>query len=826
MDIGTIHNADLDEQMRSAYLDYAMSVIVSRALPDARDGLKPVHRRILYAMYDMGIRPNTAYKKSARIVGEVLGKYHPHGDSAVYEAMARMAQDFSLRYMLVDGQGNFGSIDGDAPAAMRYTEARLHPIAGDMLADLEQNTVDFVDNFDGSLQEPSVLPARLPNMLLNGSSGIAVGMATNIPPHNLREVAAGIIFMIDNYGREDGTVDIDELPFDDILKHIPGPDFPTGGIIVGTEGIQQAYSTGRGRLVLRGLAHIEEMGANRHRIVITEIPYQLNKTNLLERIAELARDGRLYEVTDLRDESDRRGMSIVIELRRGAQPTKVLNQLYKYTPLQSTFGVQMLALVDGEPRLLPLKRAMQIYIDHRREVIVRRTQFQLDKARARAHILEGLLIALANLDEVIKTIREAADADVARDRLMTRFKLSELQAQAILDMQLRRLAALERQKIQDEHTQILNRIADLEDLLATPKKVLNLIKTDLEEVSTKYGDDRRTRIAPDAHETFREEDLVAEEDVLISITQKGYIKRVAAKSFRAQARGGRGVTGHTTRDEDEILIVFPARTLDTLLFFSDRGKVYSEKAYQIPDADRAGKGIPMVNVLALEPGETITAAVPVPVFDQTTYCMMATFHGRIKRVPLSEFASVRPSGMISITLGKGDELGWVRLTNGQNDIILVTEKGQALRFSEQAIRSMGRQAAGVTGIRLTRGDRLTSMEVVEQNGDLMIVTAKGFGKRTPLEEYPSKGRATGGVKTIDQKALPFIGQIVSARVVQPADDLTIISAGGLILRTKVSSIKKAGRATRGVRLIELHAGDQVVSLARISAADLQKVGAS
>jgi DNA gyrase subunit A len=826
MDIGTIHNADLDEQMRSAYLDYAMSVIVSRALPDARDGLKPVHRRILYAMYDMGIRPNTAYKKSARIVGEVLGKYHPHGDSAVYEAMARMAQDFSLRYMLVDGQGNFGSIDGDAPAAMRYTEARLHPVAGDMLADLEQNTVDFVDNFDGSLQEPSVLPARLPNMLLNGSSGIAVGMATNIPPHNLREVAAGIVFMIDNYGRDDGTVDIDELPFDDLVKHIPGPDFPTGGIIVGTEGIQQAYSTGRGRLVLRGLAHIEEMGTNRHRIVITEIPYQLNKTNLLERIAELARDGRLYDVTDLRDESDRRGMSIVIELRRGAQPAKVLNQLYKFTPLQSTFGVQMLALVDGEPRLLPLKRAMQIYIDHRREVIVRRTQFQLDKARARAHILEGLLVALANLDEVIQTIREAADADVARDRLMTRFKLSELQAQAILDMQLRRLAALERQKIQDEHTQILNRIADLEDLLATPRKVLNLIKTDLEDISAKYGDDRRTRIAPDAHETFREEDLVAEEDVLISITQKGYIKRVAAKSFRAQARGGRGVTGHTTRDEDEILIVFPARTLDTLLFFSDRGKVYSEKAYQIPDADRAGKGIPMVNVLALEPGETITAAVPVPVFDQTTYCMMATFHGRIKRVPLSEFASVRPSGMISITLGKGDELGWVRLTNGQNDIILVTEKGQALRFSEQAIRSMGRQAAGVTGIRLTRGDRLTSMEVVEQNGDLMIVTAKGFGKRTPLEEYPSKGRATGGVKTIDQKALPIIGPIVSARVVQPADDLTIISAGGLILRTKVSSIKKAGRSTRGVRLIELHAGDQVVSLARISAADLQKVGAS
>jgi DNA gyrase subunit A len=825
MDIGTVQNIDLDEQMRSAYLDYAMSVIVARALPDARDGLKPVHRRILYAMYDMGIRPNTAYKKSARIVGEVLGKYHPHGDSAVYEAMARMAQDFSLRYMLVDGQGNFGSIDGDAPAAMRYTEARLHPIAGEMLADLEQNTVDFVDNFDGSLQEPSVLPALLPNMLLNGSSGIAVGMATNIPPHNLREVVAGIIFMIDNYSRDDGTVNIDELPFDDLVKHIPGPDFPTGGIIIGTEGIQQAYSTGRGRLVLRGLAHIEEMGTNRHRIVITEIPYQLNKSNLLERIAELAREGRLDEITDLRDESDRRGMSIVIELRRGAQPTKVLNQLYKFTPLQSTFGVQMLALVDGEPRLLPIKRALQIYIDHRREIIIRRSEFQLAKARGRAHILEGLLIALANLDEVIRTIRESPDAEVARDRLMKRFKLSELQAQAILDMQLRRLAALERQKIQDEQTQVLQRIAELEDLLATPRKILALIKDDLEEVAGKYGDDRRTRIAPDAHETFREEDLVAQEDILVSITQKGYIKRVPARSFRAQGRGGRGVTGHTTRDEDEILILLPARTLDTLLFFSDRGKVYSEKAYQIPDADRTGKGIPMVNVLSLEPGETITAALPVPVFNADTYCTMATVGGRIKRVSLSEFASVRPSGMISITLSKGDELGWARLTNGKNDIILVTEKGQALRFSEQSIRSMGRQAAGVAGIKLSRGDHLASMEVIEPGADLLVITAWGFGKRTSLEEYPVKGRATGGVKTIDQNALSNIGPIVSARVVQPADDLTIISAGGLILRTKVSAIKQAGRATRGVRLIELQAGDQVASLARISAADLRKVGA-
>jgi DNA gyrase subunit A len=826
MDIGTIQNIDLDEQMRSAYLDYAMSVIVSRALPDARDGLKPVHRRILYAMHDMGIRPNTAYKKSARIVGEVLGKYHPHGDSAVYEAMARMAQDFSLRYMLVDGQGNFGSIDGDAPAAMRYTEARLHPAAGEMLADLEQNTVNFVDNFDGSLQEPSVLPARLPNMLLNGSSGIAVGMATNIPPHNLTEIVAGMIFMIENYSRPDGTVDIDELPLNDLLRYIPGPDFPTGGIIVGMEGVHQAYSTGRGRLVLRGMAHIEEMGTNHHRIVITEIPYQLNKTTLIERIAELAREGRLDDISDLRDESDRRGMSIVVELRRGAQPAKVLNQLYKFTPLQSTFGVQMLALVDGEPRLLPLKRAMQIFIDHRREVIIRRAQFQLEKARARAHILDGLLIALANLDDVIHTIRTSTDADAARDRLMTRFKLSELQAQAILDMQLRRLAALEQQKIQEEQMQILNRIAELEDLLATPKKILSLIKTDLKEIAEKYGDERRTRIAPDAHETFREEDLVAEEDILVSITQLGYIKRVAAKNFRAQARGGRGVTGHTTKEDDEIMMVFPARTLDTLLFFSDRGKVYSEKAYQIPDADRTGKGIPMVNVLVLEPGETITAAVPVPAFDTATFCTMATVRGRIKRMALSEFASVRPSGVIAISLDSGDELGWVRLTNGADDIIMVTENGKALRFSETAVRSMGRQAGGVTGIKLSGADRVASMEVVEPEGELLTVTAQGFGKRTPLDEYPSKGRATGGVYTIAQKALASIGPIAAARVVQSADDLTIISAGGLILRTKVSSIKQAGRATRGIRLIELQPGDQVASLARISAADLKKVGAN
>ncbi len=817
MDIGTVQSVDIDQQMRAAYLDYAMSVIVARALPDARDGLKPVHRRILYAMHDMGIRANTAFKKSARIVGEVLGKYHPHGDSAVYEAMARMAQDFSMRYMLVEGQGNFGSIDGDAPAAMRYTEARLSAMAEEMLADIEQNTVDFTDNFDGSLREPLVLPSRLPNLLLNGASGIAVGMATNIPPHNLKEVSEAIAYLIDQYEK------IEEIPAEDLLRFIPGPDFPTGGVIVGTEGIHQAYSTGRGRVVLRGLAHIEEMGS-RHRIVITEIPYQLNKSSLLERIAELAREGRLDDVSDLRDESDRRGMSIVIELKRGAAPNKVLNQLYKYTPLQSTYGVQLLALVEGEPRLLSIKRALQIYIEHRREVITRRSQFELDKARARAHILEGLMIALAHLDDVIQTIRQSPDAETAKQRLIERFRLSELQALAILDMQLRRLAALERQKIEDEQRQVLARIATLEDLLSSERKVLELIKTDLQEIAAKYGDPRRTRIAAEAREDLRVEDLVVDEAVLVSITQRGYVKRVAAKSFKLQSRGGRGVAGHATKVEDEVLFLFPARTLDTILFFSDRGKVYSEKAYQIPDADRTARGIPIVNVLGLEAGETITAAVAVPDFVAAEYCTMATRNGRIKRVNLAEFSAVRPSGLIAIGLEEGDELGWARLTNGEDEIILVTEQGQALRFSEAAVRPMGRAAGGVNGIGLAKGDAVASMEVVEEQGDLLIITARGYGKRTPLADYPAKGRATGGVVTIDQKALKQTGPITAARVVQEGDDLSIISSGGVILRTRVQAIKQAGRATRGVVVMSLEGSDSVVSLARIAGADLRRVG--
>lgn len=723
-----------------------------------------------------------------------------------------------MRYMLVDGQGNFGSIDGDAPAAMRYTEARLARPAEEILADLDKNTVDFTDNFDSSLKEPTVMPARLPNLLLNGASGIAVGMATNIPPHNLGELAAAIGFVIDNY---EG---FDDIPIDAIMKHIPGPDFPTGGLIVGTEGILSAYTTGRGRIVLRGMAHIEEMGKDRHRIVITEIPYQLNKSSLLERIAELVREDRLEDISDLRDESDRRGMSIIIELKRGAQPKKVLNQLFKYTPLQSTFGVQMLALVDGEPRLLSLKRALHIYIEHRQVVITRRTQYDLDKARARAHILEGLLIALANLDAVIETIRQSPDAETAKERLMTRFHLSEVQAQAILDMQLRRLAALERQKLEDEHRELKGRIAELEELLANPTKILGLIKTDMEQMAHDYSDQRRTRIAHDATENFDEKDLVPDEAILVSITQRGYVKRVAAKSFRAQSRGGRGVTGHATREEDEVLFLFPARTLDTILFFSNRGKVYSEKAYQIPDAQRTDRGIPMVNVLALEAGETITAAVPVTDFGHAEYCMMATRRGRVKRIELSEFSTVRPSGLIAISLDEGDQLGWARLTHGTDDVILVTEQGHALRISERSVRSMGRTAAGVTGISLSAEDMVASMEVVEPGGDLLVITTQGYGKRTPLSEYASKGRATGGMKTIDQGALDKIGVIAAARVVQEVDDLTIISANGVVLRTQVRAVRQAGRAARGSLIMGVQSGDAVVSLARTAAADLRQAG--
>jgi DNA gyrase subunit A len=810
MEVSKVKQIDIDHEMRTSYIDYAMSVIVARALPDARDGLKPVHRRVLYAMMDMGIRANSAYKKSARIVGEVLGKYHPHGDAAVYDTMARMAQDFSMRYLMVDGQGNFGSIDGDPPAAMRYTEARLGVMAEEMLIDIDKDTVDFTDNFDGSLQEPLVLPARLPNLLLNGASGIAVGMATNIPPHNLREVCRALEYMIDNQDS------VDDITVEDLVKFIPGPDFPTGGIVVGAEGLRQAYSTGKGKITMQGRAIIDELKGGRYQIRITEIPYQVNKTSLIERIADLVREDKLPEVSDLRDESDRNGMRIIIELKRNAQPKRVLNRLYKYTQLQSTFGINMLALVEGEPRLLSLKRVLQIFIEHRVDVITRRSQFELEKAKHRAHILEGLLIAQANLDEVIKTIRNSPDSDVAKERLMARFKLSDIQALAILDMQLRRLSQLEREKIEQEHKELIERIEYLEDLLAHPKKILALIREDLEDVSRKFGDNRRTLISDSNIEDLSEEDLVSDVAALVTITRNGYIKRTQPGIYKTQARGGKGVIGQSVKDEDEITIMIPCRALHTLLFFTDRGKVYSERVYELAESGRTEKGTPIVNLLTLEPDERITAAVAVPDFKAAEYIMVATASGRVKRMQLSDFESVRVSGLIAITLEEGDELGWAGLTSGKDDLIMVTANGNALRVNENDFRPMGRSARGVTGIKLAAGDRLTSMEVVTADGFLLVVTEKGYGKRTELKQYRTQGRATKGVATIDQKSIKTIGRIASARVVEKDDSVSFMTTNGLMLRVNVSDITKSGRATRGVRLINLDKNDSLASIARIS----------
>jgi len=808
MDIGIVRKVDIEAEMRGAYLDYAMSVIVSRALPDVRDGLKPVHRRILYAMHDMGLRSDRPYKKSARIVGEVLGKYHPHGDAAVYDAMARMAQDFSMRYVLVDGQGNFGSIDGDSPAAMRYTEARLSPMAEEMLADIDKETVDFVDNFDGSLKEPSVLPSRIPNLLLNGASGIAVGMATNIPPHNLGELCDAITFVIEQYAR------LDEITVDELMAHLPGPDFPTGGIILGAEGIRAAYAKGTGRITVRAKTVIEEMRGGRFRILVTELPYQVNKSSLLERIADLVRSGRIDGIADLRDESDRSGMSIVIELKRGASPRTVLNQLLKFTPMQSTYGINMLALVDGEPRVLSLKRAIALYVEHRRDVITRRCRYDLDKARARAHVLEGLRIALDFLDEVIRTIRQSPDADTAQAELVRRFKLTEIQARAILDMQLRRLAALERQKIEDEYAEIRRTIAYLEDILANPQKILTLICQDLADIKQKYGDARRTHISAEEAAELTDEDLVAREDVLITITQRGYVKRVPLKAYRAQARGGRGVAGITTREEDAVQFILAATTMDYILFFTNRGRAFGLRAHQIPDASRQAKGVHMANLLALDEGELATAAVAVPDFQQAEYLVMATRNGKVKRTPLAEFAAVRPSGIIALNLEEGDALHWVRLTRGGQEIILVTEGGQGIRFSEESVRPMGRSAGGVMGIRLAKGDHVTSMTLAEPGGDLLIVTTKGYGKRVPLEDIPLQGRNGRGVR-VQARNQKVTGPVTSARVVQPDDEITVVSTEGMVLRTPVQSIPRAGRAARGARVIDIRGDDEVAAVARL-----------
>lgn len=811
---GSIRTIDIDHEMRTAFLDYAMSVIVARALPDARDGLKPVHRRILYGMHDLGVRSTGAHKKSARIVGEVMGKYHPHGDSSIYEAMARLTQPWSMRYQMVDGQGNFGSIDGDSPAAQRYTEARMGKMAEEMLVDIEKNTVDFILNFDDTLEEPSVLPARLPNLLLNGATGIAVGMATNIPPHNMNEVVNALHFMIDNHERWD------EITAEDLMEFIQAPDFPTGGIILGVEGIKQAYSTGRGRLIVRGVAEIEEMTkANRFRIIISEIPYQLNKTNLIERIASLVRNGRITAISDLRDESDRTGMRIVIELKRGSQPNQVRNQLYKFTPLQTTFGVQMVALVNGEPRMISLKRALEIFIRHRQEVITRRTQFDLEKAKARAHILEGLLIALDNLDEVIQTIRNSPDVETARTRLMDNFKLSQKQAQAILDMQLRRLAALERLKIETEFKEIMELIDYLEDLLANPSKILGLIREDLTEVCAKYGDERRTKIDLDADIDLNEEDLVADEAMLVTITERGYIKRLKPDTYRTQGRGRVGVIGQGMREEDEVMMMFPARTLETVLFFTDRGKIYSEKAFRIPTGGRTDRGISVMNILNMGPDERITATLVVPDFKEEKYLFFATSNGRVKRAKLSTFENVRPSGLRCISLDEDAYLGWVVLTGGDDDVLFVTENGQALRVNESEVRIMGRSAAGVRGITLKKGDTLVGVDAVEENGSLLVITYNGFGKRTKVGEYARRHRGGKGVYTINPHAMDEIGKLVSGRVVQDEDQITLISSEGVVLRTRVNEIREMGRATRGVKVMNITRGGGVASVARLQEDD-------
>ncbi len=819
MESGTVRQVKIDQEMRESYLDYAMSVIVARALPDARDGLKPVHRRILYAMYDMGIRANSSYKKSARIVGEVLGKYHPHGDSAVYDAMARMAQPFSMRYMLVDGQGNFGSIDGDSPAAMRYTEARLAPIAEELIEDIGMNTVDFMPNFDASLNEPQVLPARLPNLLINGTSGIAVGMATNIPPHNLREIAAAITFMIDRMIACPGEPDdaIPDITIDELMQYVQGPDFPTGALIVGGAELKEAYATGKGRIVMRARTEIQEMrGGERYRIVVTEIPYQVNKSSILERIAALVRDGRLEMISDLRDESDRRGLAIAIELKKNAQPRTVLNRLFKYTQLQSTFGVQMLALVDGEPRLLSLRRALHIYIEHRRTVIRRRSEYELAKARARAHILEGLLHALAHIDDIIRTIRRADDTDIARAQLMERFALSEAQAGAILDMQLRRLAALERQKIEDEYRQIRDYIAYLEDLLRSPRKILALIRDDVNALAEKYGDDRRTELALDVLTDFVDSDLIRDEEVLISLTERGYIKRVPVVAYRSQRRGGKGVTGMATREEDSVEHLYAAGSLDHVLFFTDQGKVYSQRAYMIPEAGRGAKGTLINAFLTLQPEEYVTAIASVPSFEETAgYFVLCTRRGRIKRVPVSAFAAVRSNGLIAMSLDEDDYLGWVRPSSGTQDVIVVTRNGMSIRFCEQDVRVMGRPAAGVSAIRLRGGDEVASVDVIDDGGKaLLVVTEYGYGKRTPLHEYSQQRRYGFGVRTL--RNLPKTGRIIGARVVTPDDSLTLITAGGVALRTEVGSINLYGRLTSGVKLIHLPDDDVLVSMALVS----------
>ncbi len=795
----------IEEEMKNSYLAYSMSVIVGRALPDVRDGLKPVHRRILYAMKDLGLEYNKGYKKSARIVGEVLGKYHPHGDTAVYDTMVRMVQDFSLRYPLIDGQGNFGSVDGDSAAAMRYTEARMASVASPMLADIDKKTVDFTPNFDGTLKEPSVLPAILPNLLLNGSSGIAVGMATNMAPHNLTEVIDGLCFLLDN-----PEADVKQL-----MKHISGPDFPTGGIICGRQGIKDAYTTGRGKLTLRAKAAIERQKGSKDTIIITELPYQVNKSNLITSIAKLVQNKKIDGITDIRDESDKDGIRVVIELRRDAQPQIVLNLLYKHTQLETTFGIINLALVHNTPRVLTLKQIMREYLNHRRQVIRRRTHFELDRALRRAHILEGLKIAIDAIDEIIKTIRRSKSTAEAKAALMKKFKLSEMQAQAILEMQLQRLTALERHKIEDEYKALLKDIKRYEAILSTPKLVDDIVRDEMEEIRKKYGDERRTEIAAKAEE-IEVEDLIAEEDMCITFSNNGYIKRLAVSSYRKQKRGGKGVSGMKTREEDFVKNLFVASSKDYLLIFTDRGNVHWLKVYEIPIASRSAKGKAIVNLISLEKGENINSVLAVKEFSEDSYVVMATSQGIVKKTSLAAFSNPRKTGIIGLGLNKGDHLIGTAISTGKHEVLLATQKGKSLRFAEKDIREMGRTARGVKGINLGKDDRVVGMQVfpgdIGKTGcTLLTVAQKGFAKRSKFEEYRLQSR--GGKGIINLKVTEKNGDVVGILTVQDDDEIMAITQSGMIVRCTVKDIRLCGRSTQGVRLINLGKEDKLVAIA-------------
>jgi DNA gyrase subunit A len=797
-----IQPVEIEEEIKYSYLDYAMSVIVSRALPDVRDGLKPVQRRVLYTMYELGLLHNRPYKKCARIVGETLGKYHPHGDAAVYDTLVRLAQDFTMRYPLVDGQGNFGSIDGDSPAAMRYTEARLSAIAEEMLQDIEKNTVDFRPNFDETLKEPEVLPTILPNLLVNGSSGIAVGMATNIPPHNLNEIVDGLIALLKN----------PDLPVEKLMKYVKGPDFPTGGIIVGLSGIKEAYTTGKGRIIVRAKASIENY-KGRSRIVITEIPYQVNKASLIEKIAELVQERKIEDISDIRDESDKDGMRIVIELRRDAQPEVVLNNLYKHTNLQTTFGVIMLALVNGVPKILNLKEMMNEFINFRLNVIVRRTKFELDDAEKRAHILEGLKIALDNIDEIVELIKKSKDPETAKVNLMKKFKLSEIQAKAILDMRLQRLTGLERSKVESEYKETIKLIEKLKSILRSKELQKELIHEELLKLKEKYGDERRTLII-EGEEDFSVEDLIAEEDVVITITHNGFIKRYPVSGYRRQSRGGKGITAAVTKDDDFIEHMFVASTHHYIIFFTDRGKAYSLKVHEIPEGSRASRGRSISHLIKKDADEKITAFVAVKEFSENLFVTMVTKMGLVKKVPLMEFATTRKTGLIAITLNRGDRLVDARLTDGGQDLIIGTKKGMAIRFNEKDIRPMGRQAAGVRGIKLEKDDEVIGMIAVKRSGTtILVVTEKGFGKRSDLNDYRITHRGGKGIITV--KVNDKTGDMVAIKEVLDNDDVMIVTTKGYLIRQHIKDIKIMSRQAQGVKLIKLNHGDTIASVASV-----------